>query len=450
MTPILGFAPDAEQTTPGLLGDCSNFVPYLNGMQGAPTAVSPVDTPPLADVCTGAAVVAKLDNTRRIVAGTQTKLYELLAANRADPIQRSTGAAFASISSAPRAEIVFSVGSFVMALNTNDGAEKPDGWHCCAAFDDTSWTPSVTTQATSGRLVSTTGPITAGGRLGEYAVAYKARSMYLGQYVGAPAVWDWIQIRGGNAGCVGKEAFTDVNGVHFFVGEDNFWMFDGTTPVPLGDGAVRFWFKENSNPGALYKTICTFDRQNNLVYIFYPSRFSDVLDSTLVYHVQTKKWGRADRFVEASLEFVSPGATIDGLTAYSATIDGLPPAGFDSQYWLAGGRSLSVFNTAHQLQSLTGPTATSSLLTAESGDDDTVIMLKQIRLRYAKSPTSATVLTMHKMNSGQDYKAGPSGTMNDGKFDTLKSARWHRARISFVGPVQVTGMDAQYQPDGGR
>jgi hypothetical protein len=481
MTPIIGFSPDAEQTTPGLLADCTNLIPTLTGMKGGPSAVTPASTPALADPCTGAAVVSLLNNTRRIIAGTRFAIYELLAgswsdvsrgsaytggsesrwsiaqfgdatimANRADAMQRSSSGAFADIATAPKAEVVFSVSSFVMALNVNDGADKPDGWHCCAAFDDTDWTPSVTTQSASGRLVATSGPITAGARLGEYAVAYKNRSIYLGQYVGAPVVWDWLQVPGGNAGCVGKDALCDVNGVHFFVGEDNFWLFDGTRPQPIGDGAVRFWFLENSNPIYRYKTIASFDRQNNVVWVYYASVGSDTVDSALVYHVLVKKWGRANMPIQAALEYISPGATIDGLTSYSATIDGLPDVGFDSQYWIAGGRAHSVFDSSNQLQSMTGASSSSMMETGDAGDDDAVIMMTQVRVRYAKKPTSATVLTLNKMNSGEDYASGPSGAMNDGKFDALKSARWHKARITFTGPVTATHIDAKYQPVGER
>lgn len=481
MIPIIGFAPDADPATPGLLTDCENLVPYLNGMQAAPTPTTPASTPALASACQGAAVVSKLDNTRRIIAGAQTKIYELSAgawsdvsrvavynggaesrwsitqfgdatimANRADVIQRSTSGAFADIATAPKAAIVFSVGSQVMALNTNDGAEKPDGWHCSALFDDTSWTPAISTQANSGRLVSTAGPITAGAKLGEYAVAYKNRSMYLGQYVGSPVVWDWAQVPGGNAGCVGKDALCDVNGIHFFVGEDNFWLFDGTRPQPIGDGAVRFWFLENSNPAYRYKTICTFDRITNLVWVFYCGSGSTVPNHALVYHVLAKKWGRSNQTIEAALDYVSAGVTIDGLTAYSATIDGLPDVGFDSQFWLAGGRSLSIFNTSHQLQSMTGTPGASSLTTGDAGSDDNVLQLQQIRARYATAPTTASVQTYYKANSGEAYAEGPTGTMNDGKFDALKVARWHKAKLNFTGAVKVTHMQAKYKPVGTR
>lgn len=478
MMPVLGFAPDADPTTPGITTDCTNLIPYINGMEGAPSASTPVGVPALASVCQGSAVVSKLDDTRRVFAGAQTKIYELvagawvdrsragvytgsgdsvwsfaqfgdatLAANKADTIQRSTSGAFADIATAPKAKILFSVGAFVMALNTNDGAEKPDGWHCCAAYDDTSWTPSTATLATSGRLVATAGPITAGARLGEYAVAYKKRSIYLGKYVGAPTVWDWVQVPGGDAGCIGQSAICDLGGTHFFVGEDNFWLFDGTVPRPIGDGVLREWFFSNSSRVYGYKTICIFDRPTSRVWVFYVSRDGTTLDSAVVYHVLTKQWGRATMTIEAATQFVSEAATIDGLTG---TIDSLPNVAFDSAYWLAGGRSLSVFNSSHQLQALTGLSSSSSMYTSWVGDDATVTDAKTVRVRYATKPTSSTVTPQSIVQTGDTFTDGAAASFNNGKYDVRKSGRWHKAFMSFTGPVQLTHYGIELTPSGGR
>jgi hypothetical protein len=480
--PLLGFSPDVEAPTPGMLIDCSQFIPYLTGMEAAPSLQTPVGVPALADPCQGAAVVTLLDSTRRVIAGTQDALYELtagawadvtgtpytggtdsrwsftqfgnttVAANRADTIQSSNSGAFADIASAPAAEIVFSVGAFVMALNVNDGAEKPDGWHCCAAFDVSDWVESVTTQSASGRLVSTPGQLTAGLRLGEYAVAYKSSSIYLGQYVGAPVVWDWLLVPGGEAGCVGKEALCDVDGAHFFVGTDNFWLFDGTRPVPVGDGQTRQWFFDNSDPGNLFKTKCVYDRQQNRVWVFYPSAGSDSCDSALVYHLKNKQWGRADTEIQAVLNFVAPGFTFDTWDDAGATFDTLPDISYDSQYWLSGGKDLSVFNTSNQLQSFNGVAGASSFTTGDAGDDDQVTLLKQVRLRFAAGfkPATANITTFSKMSSGDDFIPGPTSSINDGKFDILKSARWHRAVIDMTGDARVTGIKPTFAPAGQR
>ncbi|MDE2102842.1 MAG: hypothetical protein KGL39_36700, partial [Patescibacteria group bacterium] len=173
MDKLQGFTPDADTTQPGILTDCTNFIPYEKGMKGAPSLVTPSSVPALAAACNGSAIVTKLDDSRRVFAGTTTALYELsggswtavtrgtgaytggsdtrwsfaqfgdatLAADLTDTIQRSNGSgAFADIATAPKAKIIFSVGAFVMALNTVDGTygTSPDRWWCCASSDDTS------------------------------------------------------------------------------------------------------------------------------------------------------------------------------------------------------------------------------------------------------------------------------------------------------------------------
>ena len=482
MNKLLGFVPDADPTTPGVLTSVTNLIPYENGMKGAPTGSTPSGVPALASACLGGVVVTKLDDTRRILAGTQTKLYELsggswsdvstgsytggtdsrwsitqfgndtVAANLSDTIQRSTGSTFAPVGYAVKAKIVFSVGAFVMALNTSDATYgvSQDRWWCCAAYDASNWTPSVTTMATTGRFVAGPGQITAGGKLGEYAVAYKEKSIFVGQFVGAPVVWDWVQVPGGDAGCVGQDAWCDIGGAHFVVGMDNIWIFDGSRPASVADGKTRQWFFDNSNPAYRYKTQCIFDRANNSVWMFYPSRTSTTLDQALVYHLTTQQWGGCTISIEAVLNYISAGATIDGLTSYSGTIDGLSSYSFDSQFWLSGGRAMSIANTSHQIQLLTGNTVSSGFTTGDVGDDDTVTLLSKIRVRFAPGykPTAATAQVFHKMTEGDSLTAGPSGSLNDGKFDVLQSARFHRADFTFTGNVRVLAMGADLQPEG--
>jgi hypothetical protein len=473
--PLIGFAPDMDPATPGVITDCSQLIPYESGMKAAPSAVAPNGVGPLAAACAGAAVLSDLTSVRRIIAGTAAKLYEYngtvwtdisragsytggadsrwsfaqfgnsaLAANGVDTLQRSTGAAFANIAGAPIAEIVMSVAGFALLLNFNDGTVTPDGWFCSALYDETNWTPSVTTQATKGRLVSAEGALTAGKRLGNYPVAYKNKAIYLGQYVGAPVVFQWDQIIGGDAGCAGKDALVDVGGVHFFVNDENFWAFDGTRPMPIATNQVRKWWLDESDPTYRYRTIAAHDKQNNLIWFYYCSKGSGgVVDSAIVYHLITKQWGRANRTIEAALNYTSPGVTINGLDAYSATIDGLPNAPFDSQFWLAGGRSLAIFDSSHQLRQMVGVAEDSTLTTGDFGDLEQVSMLRSIRPQFTRAPTSATASFQVQFVKGDAITQGGTSTLVDGRFTATQRARWHRARFAFTGETSVTG----YQPE---
>lgn len=484
MQPILGFSPDADATTAGIMTDCVNMIPYENGMRGAPTGVTPADVPVLPAKCTGATIAIKLDDGRRIFAGTETKLYELqagawtdvstgtytggvetrwdfaqfgdatLATNSLDVIQRSNGAEFAPIAYALKAKMIFSVGAFVMALNTTDATygASPDRWWCSASYNDQDWTPNVATLCTTGRLVSTPGKITSGGRLGEYAVVYKEKSTYIGQFVGAPAVWDFLQVPGGEFGCVGLDAWCDIGGAHLVVGKDNIYIFDGLRPVSIATGQVRRWLFANANPYVLDKTQCVYDANNDTVWIFYPSTSSSTLDHALVYHLKTKQWGRVNQAIETTLDYIDSSLTIDQLPGMFPTVDELSAIAFDSAFWLVGQRQVAIFNTAHQLQYLTGPTSSSGFTTGDAGDDDAVTLLKRIRLRFAAGykPTSATVSLFSKMTEGDDLTARSGGILNDGKFDTLQSARWHRAAFTFTGDVRITGLAAELSSGGKR
>lgn len=486
MDQLLGFTPDSETTVAGILTDCTNLIPYEGGMKGAPVGVSSDSIPVLAAKCLGAAVITKLDDTRRIFAGTATKLYEYnasawvdvsgavytsgvdtrwtfaqfgdatLAANLSDTIQRSNGSgAFASIAGAPKAKIIYSVGAFIMALNTDDGTYgvSTDRWWCSASFNDSDWTPNVSTLCTTGRIVATPGRITAGGKLGDYAIAYKEKSAFIGQFVGAPAVWDFAQVPGGDFGCVGINAWCDIGGAHFTVGKDNIWLFDGSRPVSIANGQVRKWFFANSNPYFLAKTQCVFDENNHTVWMFYASSTSTVLDQALVYNLDTKQWGKSTQTIETTVNYINSGLTIDQMGYVSATIDELALlASFDSTYWLVGQRNIACFSDSHQIQFFTGPTVSSAMTTGDTGDDNVVSLLLGIRLRFASGykPDTATATTYTKMTSGDDLTTASSGSLDDGKFDVIQSARWHRAAFAFTGDVRVTGLSANVQPEGDR
>jgi hypothetical protein len=485
MTPILGFMPDADPTTPGVLLDCSNIIPFESGFLAAPSPV-PVQAAALAAECRGAVVATKLDGTRRLFAGTQTKLYELtstawtdrskagnytgstesrwsfcqfgdtsMASNLVDPMQQSAAGAFADVPTAPKAKIIVSASNnFVIAFNTNDGTfgVSPDRWWCCAQSNQTDWVPSVATGATTGRLVAREGAIQAALPLGDYVVAYKSRGVFIGSFVGAAnGSWQWTAVPGGECGAVGQEAICDVGGAHFIVGEDDFWLFDGTRPAALGEGVLRDWFRRNSSQTFRYRTKCTYDRQRNIVWVAFPSVTSTgSCDRTLAIHVGNKRWGSADRVLQAALNFTAPGVTIDGLDAYSSTIDGLPTIPFDSQYWLAGGRLYAYFDSSNQLVSSTGVAGASSFTTCDMGDEESVSTLDEFRVRFTHVPATAQATSFWAMNEGEDLIAGPSCALNEGKFDLLQSGRFHRVRVDMTGDHRETAYRPKLLDESGR
>lgn len=484
---LLGFLPDLNPDTPGVMTECRHMIPYEQGFMAAPTP-SAANAAALAGECRGAKVITKLDGTRRIFAGTQTKLYELtgttwtdrsagggsyvgsvdsrwiycqfgdttMATNLADAMQSSTTGAFAAIAGAPRAKVVVSASNnFVIAFNTVDAGfgTSPDRWWNCAQNDQTNWVPSVASGAASGRLIATPGPIQAALPLGDYVIAYKERGIYVGTFVGAAqGSWQWnLAADSALAGAVGAEAVCEIaGGAHFIVGADDFWIFDGTSrPLSVGQG-IRDWFRLNASQTYLYRAKCAFDAQRNIVWVSYVSTANTtgaVNDACLAFYLPTRKWG-ADNFnVEAMLTFTAPGTTIDGLDAYAATIDTLPAVPFDSAYWLSGARSFGFFDATHRLSIKGGTPADSGWTTGDMGDDDVLSLLESVRIRFYEKPTTAQAQHLYAMNEGDALEAGTTEQIYDGRFEFQLSARWHRLKFDMTGQHKEGSMTPTLSPE---
>lgn len=482
MTPLIGFAPDADPTTPGVITDCTHLIPSEKGMTAAPSAVNPGHDA-LVDDCRGAAVLINTQGIRRTVAGTQGKLYELssntwtdvstgtytgstenrwmfaqfgnvaLAANDVVALQASTAGTFATIAGAPIARMIVGAENFALAFDTSDATygDSPDRWWCSAFQDPYSWTASVTTQATTGRLIGSGGQITAAARFGSQVIAYKRWNMFVGQYVGAPIVWQWDRVPG-EVGCVGPEAVADIGGAHIFVGDDNIWLYDGTRPVPISQNFVRQWFYDNSSATYRYRTIVTYDRQTSRVWFFYPSTSNSdgTPDAALVYHIHNKRWGRSNRTVEAAINYITPGVTWDTLSTLSATWDSLPDVPWDSQSWQAQGQALGVFTGSNVLVTLSGTGEDCGMTTGDYGDDFDDSMITMLRLRFLTSPATATCQGFYKNGEGDSLTTGATSTYSGNKFDIRQTAKFHRFAFNFTGNMEATGISMRATPAGGR
>jgi hypothetical protein len=492
VNPVLGFTPDAPPATPGILRDCSNLIPYEGGMRAANSATAQGSAARAGEV-RGAVTITKLDSTRRVFAGTTAKIEELsgttwtdrsragapayalgatswwsfaqfgdntYAVNLDTVVQKSTTGAFADVSGAPKARVlrslVTSSGGFLFACNTVDATfgTSPDRWWCSALNNGDDWTvnPSVTL-CNSGRLLGADGGITTAEKLGnDRIVIYKDRSLYVGSFVGAPAVWSFQEYP--NVGCVGLNAVVDIGTAHIFVGRDNFWMFDGARPVSIADGQLRQWFINNRSSDYAYLTQVIFDRTYKLIYIFFPSAGSTSCDKCIVYHLGTKQWGRMDLSVETVFLYNSSTVTWDTLSA--ATWD----TWTDTPSWdfvASGSDVISYFNTSHTMQLLNGTPGASYMTLDDMGDDETVTRLTQCSLRYAVRPSTATVTAYYSMATGATPSTGltisaydvPAAA--DNKFKLRQTARFHRLQFNFTGSCSVTGYNVdRLQPAGGR
>jgi hypothetical protein len=471
---LTGFAPDLDPATEGVVSDCDAMVPTMQGLFAANSLVT-AGQAELAEIPTSAYTTTLLDGSKRLFAASSVKIYEasggtwtlrsragnysgtepqsftvfgniVLNANKSEPIgQASPGGNFADIATAPKAAILCTASGFVMALNTNDATfgDRPDGWWCSGLRDQTIWTPSAATQSANGRLIDSPGAISAGAALGDDVVAYKATSMYLGRYVGPPLIWQWAQVPG-EIGCASKRAVVAVDTSHYFIGPNDFFVFDGTFPRPL-DAPLREWFFADLNAKFQQNIIGALDRPRSHVYWYYPSKnsTSGALDSLLIYNFRTNAWGKRSISVATPVLYVSATITYDSIVSLFATYNDMPNIAYDSPFWLTDQTFPAVFQGT-ALYSLTGTPGASFVKTGSFGDETGWSFLRRVSPRFVGLPTTGTAVNFYRETLGHPETQDATSPLSRNRFDFRRSSRWHSIKMSFTGPVGINGLDVEF------
>ena len=478
---LVGYAPDLPPTTPGVIVTCTNMVPSIKGMKGAPSVQSPSGiSGSLGASCQGAASLRKLDESVRTFAGTGTDLKEIagggwtvvskssgvyalggdvrwrfaqfgnvsLAAAKSDTLQASTSSAFADVSGAPKAGGVEVVGQFAFLWDTNEASngDSPHRWWCSAKGDYTDWTPSIATECATGVITSTAGKIRSIKRFGPHVVIYKLRSIHLGIYAGQPSIWNFDREISSQVGAVSHEAIVDVGTPeeprHIFMGFDDFYEFNGGRPVPLGQGWVKETVFNELNKTYMERAIALLDRANSIVYFFYPTGASNNPDKCVVYNYKTKRWGRADRTIEHAFEYISVGLTYDDLGSSYSTYHDLPSVSYDSTIWTSGYPIPGVFDTTNTLKTLDGASSSSGFVLGDMGDAERNSTVLGVIPEFFTAPTSATLTNYYRQyNLGDSLTTGVTTSMSTKKkFDFKRSAKWHRFEFSFTGAAELKNL----------
>ena len=476
MIKFLGFLPDVDPVTPGVVKDCNNIIPTTKGLKAVP---SPIDAGITAASTTtnSLVVVRKLNDDPRTFVGTETTLEEAtggawvdrsrttpdyacgsdsrwsfaqfgdytLAANVADTMQVSQTTTFADISGSPKAAYIAVSDGFVMAVNTDSSSDQ---WHCSAYLDYSDWVEAISTQCTSGRLIGG-GSFTGVKKFSNGFVAWKKNATYVANYVGAPIVFQWDEIPG-DVGCPTGHAAIDIGDRVAFLGNDDFYIFDGANNISIGQG-IREWFFADALATYAHKTVVTYNPITANISWHYPSTASSsgVPDKALVYNVRSNKWSKYAITIEAAANYYPAGLTFEGIGSEYGTYDDLPTdISYDSPYWTSETALSGIMKTDHILYTLTGKPETSTLTMNSFGDDELYSTINRVRPRFTTAPESSSIDYSYDDSYGDNYTFKNTFNLNNGKYDLLHSSRWHEVKLNFVGEMEITGVNIGIVEDG--
>lgn len=283
------------------------------------------------------------------------------------PIQTYTmgsSGSFSELSSnAPQARYAAVVKDFYMVGNTWDAGNlyQPQRIQWSAINDPTTWPASGSNEEAQLLAGSQIIPGDQGwiqglvGNLQNADVAvFFERSIWRGVFQGSPTVFGFYPVEG-LRGTPSPRSIVQSGMQVFYLGEDGFYAFDGTTSTPIGANRVDRTFYANVNQSYLANVVGAVDPVNRLVMWIYPSTqsASGVSDSMLVYNWIANKWGFAKVTAEYIFRALSQGYSLEGLDAVSSSLDALPFS-LDSRVWTGGNIVIGAFDPTHKLGYFTG------------------------------------------------------------------------------------------------
>lgn len=212
----------------------------------------------------------------------------------------------------------------VLALGTNEygtSVYNPLLVRWSDQEDYTNWTPSIS--STSGEITLIDGTKIVGGiRSRNIIHVWTDKSLYGLQYIGPPYIFSNSQL-GANCGLIGPHAAIAVDGLAFWMGQDNFYSFNGGRVRKL-DCTVRRYVFEDIHLAQADKIYCGYNSEFNEVVWLYPKEGSEEPNAYVVYNTQEDHWVFGSCFYN----------TYEDKVVFDNTITtGETSAGAGSYYW---------------------------------------------------------------------------------------------------------------------
>jgi hypothetical protein len=316
------YQPLAPVGTPGIWTYVANMVPTRCGSYYPANVFISVATPALASPGTTNRAWCALYGNDSVVGyvGTSTKLYTYdgattfadvsrggnytstsrawqfcqfgnitLASNRVDAVQyrdASAGGLFADLAAAPKANVLVTQSSQVLAFDINiGGTEYRNAFATCAPGDYTDWSGANATTNTP--ITHRPGKITAAVAFRDYVLVFKQSSVYKLTYTGS-STYKW------RVECIaiGKGAWAPFDVVNtgesiIFSGPGGVWKFDGATFTNITEYVGEF-------PYALSSWFCPLSQN---VFI---DTGNGSTNATYVYNLTSDRWGVAGKTTTSS------------------------------------------------------------------------------------------------------------------------------------------------------
>lgn len=198
----------------------------------------------------------------------------------------------------------------------------------------------------------------------EFGSIFQERCISRMTYQGLPLVFD-IETVETSRGAISIGSVVDIGGLAFYIAEDGFFVWNGTSSVPIGDNKVNRWFFRRLNWRKRNRISSAVDYVNSVVMWAFPTIDSDVATpgEIIAYSYKENKFSHALVSIETLLSGTPFGVPLDTM---DGDLDSDYPISFDDNIYLDGRSTLAGFGMAHEFGLFNGANMAATLDTAES------------------------------------------------------------------------------------
>lgn len=365
---------------------------------------------------------------------------------------------FSDLTTLVRGRHIVSHRGFCVTANTMDAfdGQQPSRVRWSALNNPFDWSFSQATQADYQDLRNV-GAIT--GLVSDEDIWVFCENAIVRQhYEGTPWIFKFSTVVEGR-GCSVPASIITVDGVTYFYAGDGFYSFKAGQIQSIGAGKIDRYFSEDADTNQWHLMTVVADQTEPLIIWTYASKSATDAqpDKTLIYNYTTGEWSTSDARVAYLYQSQSLPWTIDSLDVYGS-IDNVP-ASFDSNIWAGGNEVVWGLDVTGKVYTLSGPTMSAILETAEIQISQSLDDAKHDRATITavrpvyQSDGAATITIGAKQlpNESLTWLNPATPSPATGYAYVRSQARYHSIRMTVSGNWdKISAIQVDAVPAGGR
>lgn len=156
--------------------------------------------------------------------------------------------------------------------------------------DATDWTPAADSLAFEDFIEGAEDFISQIPATGGINLLFTRNSVYTFRYVGLPDIWITKPLDSATDGLIAPMARVSIGGVVFWMGNKDFYLYDGGAVVPIPNNTVKQYVYQNLNSSQAWKCHAFVNRKFNEIWFFYPSGSSLEPNACVIYNYKEGHW----------------------------------------------------------------------------------------------------------------------------------------------------------------